>query len=129
MREGRREPYRVDTPFGSLTEFPISVSGILGKPLCFFGGGYLRLFPSWLIDRAARQVLSEGRPVVFYIHPREIDPAHPRLPMPLKRRFKSYVNLRATNRKLRRVLGEFPVTTFRDFMAASDRGLEASNAD
>ncbi len=29
------------------------------------------------------------------------------------RRFKSYVNLRTTERKLDRILSEFPVTTFR----------------
>jgi polysaccharide deacetylase family protein (PEP-CTERM system associated) len=117
MSEARREPHRIDTPAGPLMEFPITVSSLLGKPLCFFGGGYLRLFPSWLIRRAVRQVLAEGRPVVFYIHPREIDPSHPRIAMPLQRRFKSYVNLRTTETKLRRILAEFPVTTFRDFMA------------
>jgi len=122
MSEARREPHRITTPAGNLMEFPITVSTLLGKPLCFFGGGYLRLFPSWLIRRAVRQVLAEGRPVVFYIHPREIDPSHPRIPMPLLRRFKSYVNLRTTEAKLRRILAEFPVTTFRDFMAEASDG-------
>jgi hypothetical protein len=103
-------------------EFPITVSTLLGKPLCFFGGGYLRLFPFWLIRRAVRQVLAEDRPVVFYIHPREIDPSHPRVPMPLLRRFKSYVNLRTTETKLSRILAEFPVTTFRDFIAEASDG-------
>jgi len=50
--------------------------------------------------------------VVFYIHPREIDPDHPRLPMSPSRRFKSYVNLDSTEAKVRRVLQDFPVTTF-----------------
>lgn len=122
MSEARREPHRIVTPAGNLMEFPITVSTLLGKPLCFFGGGYLRLFPSWLIRRAVRQVLAEGRPVVFYIHPREIDPSHPRIPMPLLRHFKSYVNLRTTEAKLRRILGEFPVTTFRDFLAEAPDG-------
>jgi len=49
---------------------------------------------------------------VFYIHPREIDPSHPRLPMGYSRRFKSYVNLESTESKLRRILQEFPVGTF-----------------
>ena len=72
------------------------VADLMGKPICFFGGGYLRLFPYWLIRSKSKQVLAEGRPVVFYIHPREIDPQHPRLPMSRKRRFKSYVNLETT---------------------------------
>jgi hypothetical protein len=64
----------------------------------------------------SKQVLAEGRPVVFYIHPREIDPSHPRLPMSRKRRFKSYVNLETTETKIRRILHDFSVTTFRNLI-------------
>jgi polysaccharide deacetylase family protein (PEP-CTERM system associated) len=116
MRQGRRDPHRVSE--GQLLEFPITVADLLGKPLCFFGGGYLRLFPYWLIRRMAHQVLSKGRPVVFYIHPREIDPAHPRLPMGCRRRFKSYVNLETTETKVRRILQDFPLTTFKNVLSS-----------
>ena len=114
MRAGRRDPYRVRE---DLLELPISVADMMGKPMCFFGGGYLRLFPYWLIKQKARQVLAEGRPVVFYIHPREIDPAHPRLPMSRSRTFKSYVNLESTEAKIRQVLQDFPVTTFQNVIS------------
>ncbi|HLI62480.1 MAG TPA: XrtA system polysaccharide deacetylase [Terriglobales bacterium] len=113
MPEGRRDPYRVGNDTG-IVELPITVADLLGKRMCFFGGGYLRLFPYWLVRKMARQVLAEGRPVVFYIHPREVDPAHPRLPMGRTRTFKSYVNLDGTEAKLRRVLRDFPVTTFQN---------------
>jgi len=111
MRDGRRDPHRVND---GLLEFPITVANLMGRRMCFFGGGYLRLFPYWLIYRMAQQVLAEGRPVVFYIHPREIDPGHPRLAMSRQRQFKSYVNLETTETKLRRILRDFPVTTFRN---------------
>jgi polysaccharide deacetylase family protein (PEP-CTERM system associated) len=118
MRNAHREPHWVLGRNKSLLfEFPISVSDFAGKPMCFFGGGYLRVFPYWLIERMATRVISEGRPVVFYIHPREIDPKHPRLPMPLSRRFKTYVNLRSTEGKIVRILRQFPLTTFRDFIS------------
>jgi polysaccharide deacetylase family protein (PEP-CTERM system associated) len=113
MRGGRRDPHRIGNGSGIL-ELPISVADLMGKTMCFFGGGYLRLFPYWLIRKMARQVLAAGRPVVFYIHPREIDPAHPRLAMSRVRRFKSYVNLETTEAKIRRILREFPVTTFQN---------------
>jgi len=115
MPRGQREPHRVGE--AQLLEVPITVADLMGKPICFFGGGYLRLFPYWLIRKMALQVLSEGRPVVFYIHPREIDPAHPRLPMSRTRRFKSYVNLDTTEAKLRRILQDFPVTTFKNILS------------
>ena len=115
IRDGRREPHRMDEV--GLVEFPISVGDMMGKRVCFFGGGYLRLFPYWLIRKKAHEVLSEGRPVVFYIHPREIDPDHPRLPMSRKRTFKSYVNLATTEWKVRQVLKDFPVSTFQNVIA------------
>ncbi len=114
IRDARRDPYRVNDAF---LEVPITVADIAGKAMCFFGGGYLRLFPYWLIRKKANEVLAEGRPVVFYIHPREIDPAHPRLPMSRRRTFKSYVNLETTEWKIRRILRDFPVTTFRNVLS------------
>ena len=50
-------------------------------------------------------------------YPREIDPEHPRLPMNLKRRFKSYVNLGATEQKIRRILTDFEITSFQSLLA------------
>jgi len=112
-------PHMVPAGSGHIIEFPISVARVMGRPICFFGGGYLRLFPWTIIRRMARKVLSDGRPVLFYIHPREIDPCHPRLPMSLRRRFKCYVNLGTVRRKLEEILKEFDLTTFEDFIDSS----------
>lgn len=112
LEQGQVAPHVIDTPAGALSEFPITVARVLGKPMCFFGGGYLRLFPYRVIREMAERVLREGRPVVFYIHPREIDPGHPRIPMRPARRFKSYVGLRSAPAKLRRILSDFKLTTF-----------------
>jgi hypothetical protein len=114
------------TPAGELVEFPVTVTEVMGKRMCFFGGGYLRLFPYPLVRRMSRAVLGEGRPVIFYVHPREIDPDHPRLPMGAARRFKTYVNLRTMEPKIRAILAEFPVTTFRDYMNDNRSRLEVS---
>jgi polysaccharide deacetylase family protein (PEP-CTERM system associated) len=102
-----------------LMEFPITVTNVIGRPCCFFGGGYLRLFPYPVVRRMCRKVLAENRPVVFYVHPREIDPNHPRLRLNPKRAFKSYINLATTEPKLRKILDEFEVTTFAGFIAAN----------
>jgi polysaccharide deacetylase family protein (PEP-CTERM system associated) len=118
LDNARLEPHEIVTGHGKLTEFPITAVRVLGKPMCFFGGGYLRLFPYPVIRAMGRRALREGRPVVFYIHPREINPAHPRLPMNLKRRFKSYVNLRSVEAKLERIARDFELTSFAGFMGA-----------
>lgn len=105
-------PCVVDTARGAIIEIPVSVARFFGMQVCFFGGGYLRLFPYALVQRMAAQVLGDGRPVVFYIHPREIDPEHPRLEMPLARRFKSYVGLKGARRKVDKVLRDFSFQPF-----------------
>ncbi|HWH60243.1 MAG TPA: XrtA system polysaccharide deacetylase [Terriglobales bacterium] len=115
LRKGNTAPYLVDARRG-FVEFPISVQKVWGKPVCFFGGGYLRIFPYTVIRKMTQRVLSEGRPAIFYVHPREIDPDHPRLPMGRAREFRSYVNLRSTESKIRRLVSEFKMTSFADFL-------------
>ena len=110
-------PHRLETPAGALTEFPITAVRLLGRPMCFFGGGYLRLFPYPLIRAMGYSALNEGRPVVFYVHPREIDPEHPRMPLSWRRKFTCYVNLRSTRPKIRRILRDFNVSSFDKYMA------------
>jgi polysaccharide deacetylase family protein (PEP-CTERM system associated) len=109
-------PYRISLSRGDLMEFPITLTKILNTSVCLFGGGYLRLAPWALIQRGAAKVLGEGRPVVFYLHPREIDPEHPQLEMSQLRRFKSYVNLAATEAKVRRILSTFTFATFAEYL-------------
>ena len=109
-------PYRISENDDSLIEIPITVVRFLGRQTCFFGGGYLRFFPYRLIRSMAARVISEGRPVNFYVHPREIDPDHPRLPMNRLRRFKSYVNLATTEPKIVSLINDFDWLRFCDYI-------------
>ena len=121
-------PYLIKTECGDLIEIPATVASFLGKRLCVFGGGYLRLAPWPLISYLAKRVLREGRPVVCYVHPREIDLNHPRLEMNLARKFRSYVNLRTSERKIRRLLSTFKFTSFREFLTDSELSLPSATA-
>jgi polysaccharide deacetylase family protein (PEP-CTERM system associated) len=106
-----------------LIELPASIAELGPIRMCFFGGGYLRLFPYSIIRGMGRRQMAKGGPLVFYIHPREIDPTHPRLPMSYARRFKSYVNLHTTEQKLRMIMHDFPVTTCRNFLFGAEPEL------
>jgi polysaccharide deacetylase family protein (PEP-CTERM system associated) len=108
---------------GRLVEFPVSVAEIGPLRICFFGGGYLRLFHYSIIRRMGKRQIANGAPLSFYIHPREIDINHPRIPMSLRRRFKSYINLRPTEMKIRQILREFAVTTCSDYLFGSESEL------
>jgi polysaccharide deacetylase family protein (PEP-CTERM system associated) len=114
-------PHVIHTHFGNLHEFPISTVDIMGVRVSVFGGGHLRLAPLFVIERMTRHVLRSGHPVIFYIHPREIDAAHPHLAMGARRRFKSYVNVATTEGKLKRILPQFRFTTFQAYLAESNR--------
>lgn len=80
------------------------------------GGGYFRLFPYWLSKRRIEQFLrSETEPYNFYFHPWEIDSKQPRIKkIPMKSRFRHYVNLSHMERKLRSLLNDFQWGTMVD---------------
>jgi len=101
MTGSRLDPHVLKTTAGDLLEIPQSMVEIMGRRISFFGGGYLRLAPLWLIQWGVGRLQATGRPLILYVHPREIDPNHERLSLPLWRRFKCYVNLRSTLPKLR----------------------------
>ena len=104
----------------ALIEVPVSVVQMLGQRFCFFGGGYLRLFPTWLIQTMANRVSAEGLPVMFYVHPRDIDAEQPRLAMSPWRRFQSYVNVGGTTyAKLDILLRTFPFVSVEKYLAAT----------
>ena len=93
-------PHVIETANGPLVEIPVSTVDVLGRRVCFFGGGYLRLSPLPVIRWGVRSLQSKHRPLIVYVHPREIDPDHPHLSLGLWRNFKCYNNLRTTLPKL-----------------------------
>jgi polysaccharide deacetylase family protein (PEP-CTERM system associated) len=95
---------------GQLWEVPGSTVRLGGMNLPIGGGGYFRLLPyGWTSRGIDRLNASEGRPAVFYLHPWEIDPQQPRLPVRLSAmtEFRHYRNLDKTETRLRRLLKEF----------------------
>ncbi|WP_272701648.1 XrtA system polysaccharide deacetylase [Desulfovibrio sp. Fe33] len=107
-----RFPHDIERENGTIREFPLTTKffSAFGKEMNFpvAGGGYLRLFPVSLIERAFKSINRDGNPVVLYFHPWEIDPGQPRIANTgWKSRFRHYVNLDKTESKLRTLLGSF----------------------
>lgn len=94
-------PHIIPTETGPLVEIPIPAAKIFCFNLFLFGGGYLRLSPIRLIKWGIGKLHKAGCPAIIYIHPREIDVNHPRLPLSTIRYFRSYYNLESTMPKLR----------------------------
>ena len=110
--------YVIKTKSGDLVEIPQSMVELAGRRISFFGGGYLRLSPKWLIKLGIKKLHKTGRSLIVYVHPREIDPDHPRLLLPLWRRFKYYVNLKSTLPKLEWLCRRYTFVTMREMVYA-----------
>ncbi len=103
-----RHIHRVERSGGSIWELPGSTLRMAGVNLPIGGGGYFRLLPyTWTRLGIQRINSVEQMPVVFYLHPWEIDPEQPRLPAPLLTRLRHYGNLEGTEARLRRLLKDF----------------------
>jgi polysaccharide deacetylase family protein (PEP-CTERM system associated) len=103
-----RHPNTIGRSAGTILEIPASTIrlGTMNVPIA--GGGYFRLMPYWWTRWACCRVnRHERRPIVFYLHPWEMDPAQPRLSAPWVSRFRHYQNLEKTEPRLRRLLADF----------------------
>src|SRR5215472_4765129 len=105
-RNAPREPYPVGK--SRLLEIPISTLRIGDSNYPFSGGGYFRLLPyritRWAIERLNNK---EVNPVVFYIHPWEVDDHPPKLTHHWKTNLRQYIHTGDTNRALTRLLRDF----------------------
>lgn len=106
-----RLPHVIDRGSGSILEVPASTLCIGGHNVPIAGGGYFRLLPyewtHWGMTRANR----EGQPVVFYIHPWEIDPDQPRLPVGRLTAWRHYTGLSKTLDRLEMLCNDFAFDT------------------
>jgi hypothetical protein len=77
------------------------------------GGGYFRLLP-YRYFKKRLLAIDANAPVIFYIHPWELDVAQPQIPGLSKRiRFTHYVNLAGTEKKLDNLLSDFDFCTLK----------------
>jgi polysaccharide deacetylase family protein (PEP-CTERM system associated) len=107
MPGAQASPHRLARPGGALWEFPPSVARVGPWNIPVAGGGYFRLYPFHFTVRCYRRLHTLSRPVIFYIHPWEVDPEQPRIPRMPWQNWRHYVNLHTTEAKLDRLLAEF----------------------
>lgn len=96
-----------------ILEFPISTLRILGKNIPIAGGAYFRIFPYRFIKAGIKNLNKKKLPVIFYLHPWEIDPEHPRINLPRRVSLTHYYNLSGTEEKFKRLLKDFEFSTLK----------------
>ena len=108
MPDAPRFAFYPNGPDG-LLELPVTTAHLFGRNVPAGGGGYFRLLPyaasRWLIAQVNRK---DRKPAIFYFHPWEIDPRQPRQHnISAKTRFRHYVNLERTERRLALLMQDF----------------------
>jgi len=99
-----------------LTEVPLSSAEYFGIRIPCSGGVFFRFFPYPFIRTLIKRCNIQKRPVVFYLHPWEVDPGQPKIKAPFLKRFRHYFNQEGTMRKLERLLNDFEFTSIKDVL-------------
>jgi polysaccharide deacetylase family protein (PEP-CTERM system associated) len=119
IQDAPRWPYQLDGKSGGLIEFPISTCQVFGRNVPMAGGAYFRIYPYALTRRAFKSLNKAGHPAVFYLHPWELDPDHPRIPLPRRISLTHYINLNKTEKRLRRLLKDFSFAPMKEVLGVS----------
>jgi polysaccharide deacetylase family protein (PEP-CTERM system associated) len=114
-------PSIVATPGGArIVEAPVAVVSILSRRVPVGGGGYVRLWPWWLIRRAWSRIERQGRPGILYMHPYEMNPRETdeyRHLVGLRKRLHQSIGRKSFPRKLDRLLRHFRFAPLGELLA------------
>lgn len=96
----------------TLLEIPPATLRWAGCNLPIGGGGYFRLLPLLFLEHGLRQVNLDGWPAVamLYFHPWEFDPDQLRLPLGRLSRFRTYVGINRSQKRLQSLLARYDFT-------------------
>jgi polysaccharide deacetylase family protein (PEP-CTERM system associated) len=107
-----RHVHLLERKNGPIIEVPPSTVRLAGVNVPIGGGAYFRLFPfewtRWGIERVNGV---EGKPVMFYLHPWEVDPEQPRFHVSATTRIRHYTRLKETLPRFMRLLDQFQFGT------------------
>ena len=119
IADAPRWPYEINANGRTILEFPISTWQVWGWNIPVAGGAYFRIYPYRFTRAALRSINGEGRSAVFYLHPWELDPDHPRIPLPRRVAITHYFNLKSTEPRLIRLLRDFTFVPMREVLGVN----------
>jgi polysaccharide deacetylase family protein (PEP-CTERM system associated) len=112
-----KEPAIIKTAISNIIEFPQSIVDFGIFRFSCFGGGYFRLFPEFVFRMMAKTIDRSGRPLIMYIHPRDMDIDQPRLKFPLLKNLRHYINISKTADKLSNITMSIKFTSFENVLS------------
>ena len=126
IRTAPRGPFLAVGKERELLELPPVTYRVAGVNLPVAGGGYFRLFPLAFMRAGLKQAAKVDPAVgMLYFHPWEFDPDQPRLALKALSRWRTYVGVTKTTRRLGRLLAAYPFRRAVDVVA----DIRASSAE
>lgn len=121
ISDSRKDIHLIETNSGNvIKEWPLSVCNFGKLAIPVAGGGYFRLYPYFVTKKLLERVLKQtGKPIIFYLHPWEIDPKQPRISAGMLSRFRHYNNLDKCEMRLERLLHDFSFSSVSSLMAGA----------
>jgi polysaccharide deacetylase family protein (PEP-CTERM system associated) len=107
-----KEPTIVHVANTEIVEFPQTVVDFGFLKLSCFGGGYFRLFPKQFFLMMAGIIEKNDRPLILYIHPRDMDTLQPQISFPILKKIRHYINISKTGQKLLDITSLFNFKSF-----------------
>jgi hypothetical protein len=104
----------IQTRRGPIQELPIRTWEVGGHRVPVGGGAYFRIWPYAVTRKAFTGLNRQSRAALFYLHPWEVDPDHPRIDLPKRISLTHYINLKATKNRLERLLQDFAFAPVRE---------------
>jgi len=122
-----RFPRRIKINERSLLQLPATTLRFGGQNLPAAGGIFLGLLPYRMFMSSILQANGSGHPAVIYLHPHDLDAEALRAPasgetwreMSIRRLIA--IGRSRTERRLRRLLADYPFTSVREWLAAAGR--------
>ncbi len=113
-----------------LIEFPATAFPFLRRKWSV-GGAYFRLLPYFFTRRAIRQRMQAGQYTMFYIHPWEYDPGHPKVQLDSKTQFTHYTRLAYTVPNTRKLLQQYSFDTVSNVIRTCEQhtGIRSFSSD
>ena len=109
-----RLPHRTEA---GILEVPVTTYPVGPLNLPCGGGVYFRIQPYWLVRQFFERLQRRGEPIVFYLHPWELDHGQPQLQMPWSLRVRHYWGLEKTAGKLAQLCRDFPFASIQQALS------------
>lgn len=97
--------HRRATASGAILEFPPLVARWVGQNVPIGGGWALRMSTPLTVLKEIERKNRAGEPAMLFIHPWELDPAPPRIKLPIAHQFAHYFRLSGFAHRLNEILG------------------------